>query len=317
MDTLIKNLLNGDPVALARAITLSESKRSEHQVQAQKILMAVEGKKKGRVIAISGPPGVGKSSFIEVLGLRLTHKQRKVAVLAIDPSSSLTGGSILGDRTRMEELSKSELAFIRPSPSGDYLGGVAAKTREAVILCEAAGFDDVIIETVGVGQSEYKVSYLSDMLILLAQAGSGDDLQGIKRGIMEMANLIIINKADGNMQALAQQTKNYLEQACHLALFHKKAPILLVSALEKTGLSQCLGEIDRYFHDHKNEIDTRRKEQRTYWLRELYTSHLERFWRQKASQKLWQKIEQQVKLGKTSPWEGSQLLYEHLKKEIN
>ncbi len=206
-DPLLKPLLDGDRHALARAITLIESTRSDHRERADALLAAVlPHSGKSVRLGITGVPGVGKSTFIERFGLGLIEKGRRLAVLAIDPSSKRGGGSILGDKTRMEELSRRDSAFIRPSPAGATLGGVARRTREAMLLVEAAGFDTVIVETVGVGQSETAVADMVDMFIVLLLPGGGDDLQGIKRGVIELADLIVVNKADGDMKAAAQRS---------------------------------------------------------------------------------------------------------------
>ena len=196
----------GDRRALARAITLVESARADHREEALALLEALRPAPQALRIGLSGTPGVGKSTFIEAFGLMLTGQGLKVAVLAVDPSSSRSGGSILGDKTRMEQLSRDPRAFIRPSPSQTHLGGVARRTREAVALCEAAGFDVVLVETVGVGQSETMVADLTDLFLLLLAPAGGDELQGVKRGIMEMADLILVNKADGDLKAAALRT---------------------------------------------------------------------------------------------------------------
>jgi LAO/AO transport system kinase len=210
-------VLAGDRRALARAITLVESTRPEHRAQAESLLDAVLPATGGaRRIGISGTPGVGKSTFIEELGLRLVGHGQRIAVLAVDPSSARTGGSILGDKTRMGDLSRRPDAFIRPSPSSGSLGGVARRTREALLLCEAAGFDVVLVETVGVGQSETAVAEICDLFLLLVAPGGGDDLQGIKRGIMELADVVAVNKADGEMAFAARHTAADYRHALHL-----------------------------------------------------------------------------------------------------
>ena len=195
-----QDILNGSRRALARAITLAESRRRDHRLAAEALLQELlPATGKAIRLGISGVPGVGKSTFIEAFGLYLIAQGHKVAVLAVDPTSPVTGGSILGDKTRMEQLSRAPEAFIRPSPTGGTLGGVARRTREAMLLCEAAGFDVVIVETVGVGQSETAVNDLVDMFLLLLLPGGGDELQGIKKGIVEIADLICINKADSDL----------------------------------------------------------------------------------------------------------------------
>ncbi|MEQ3690211.1 MAG: methylmalonyl Co-A mutase-associated GTPase MeaB, partial [Flavobacterium sp.] len=214
---LVDAILKGDKTALSRAITLVESTNVSHLEKATEVIQGcLPHANKSVRIGITGVPGVGKSTFIEAFGKHLTSLGKKVAVLAVDPSSSISHGSILGDKTRMEELVKDENAFIRPSASGDSLGGVARKTREAIILCEACGFDTIVIETVGVGQSETAVHSMVDFFLLLKIAGAGDELQGIKRGIMEMADAIVINKADGDNMAKAKLAKTEFNRALHM-----------------------------------------------------------------------------------------------------
>ena len=204
---LATGVLDGERRALARAITLAESTRPDHRADAEALLAAVLPHTGGSVrIGISGAPGAGKSTFIEALGLHVIAQGHRVAVLAVDPSSTRSGGSILGDKTRMEELTRSPAAFVRPSPTGGTLGGVARRTREVLLLCEAAGFDVVLVETVGVGQSEVAVSAMVDLFLVLVAPGAGDELQGIKRGIMELADLVVVNKADGDLAAAATAT---------------------------------------------------------------------------------------------------------------
>jgi len=213
----IEKLVQGDLGSLARAITLVESQKTDHRKQATELINSIYNHRTEAIrIGITGIPGVGKSTFIESLGKEILHQGHRVAILAIDPSSSKSGGSILGDKTRMEELSRSEDAFIRPSPSGGTLGGIAARTRESMLLCEAAGFDVILIETVGVGQSETEVINITDCFLMLGMPGTGDDLQGIKRGIMEAADVIVINKADGTNIDAAKKAKAQLQMAMHL-----------------------------------------------------------------------------------------------------
>ncbi len=237
-----ERIIAGDRRALARAITLIESGRADHRAQATDLLESVRGSGREALrIGLSGTPGVGKSTFIESFGLMLTGQGLKVAVLAVDPSSARSGGSILGDKTRMERLSREPGAFIRPSPSRSHLGGVARRTREAVALCEAAGFDVVLIETVGVGQSETVVAEMSDIFVLLLAPAGGDELQGVKRGIMEIADLILVNKADGDLKPAAERTR--ADYAGALRLLRKRAQdpegfpkAICVSALQDDGL---------------------------------------------------------------------------------
>lgn len=222
VDDLAPRILSGERRALARAITLVESIRADHRAAATALLDRVgQAGRQALRIGLSGTPGVGKSTFIESFGLMLTGQGLKVAVLAVDPSSSRSGGSILGDKTRMEFLSRDPNAFIRPSPSQTHLGGVARRTREAVALCEAAGFDVILIETVGVGQSETLVAEMTDLFILLMAPAGGDELQGVKRGIMEMADIILVNKADGDLKPAAMRT--VADYAGALRLLRKRA----------------------------------------------------------------------------------------------
>lgn len=238
----------GDRRALARAITLVESARADHRAEALALIDALRPAREALRIGLSGTPGVGKSTFIETFGLMLTGQGLRVAVLAVDPSSARSGGSILGDKTRMERLSRDPLAFIRPSPSQSQLGGVARRTREAVSLCEAAGFDVVLIETVGVGQSETVVAELSDLFLLLLAPAGGDELQGVKRGIMEMADLILVNKADGELKPAAMRTVADYAGALQLLRRRPQDPpgfpkALPVSALEAEGLAQAWADM--------------------------------------------------------------------------
>ncbi len=231
----------GDRRSLARAITLVESARADHRAQALALLSSLGNDRQALRIGLSGTPGVGKSTFIEAFGKMLTGMGKRVAVLAVDPSSARSGGSILGDKTRMELLSRDPLAFIRPSPSQAQMGGVARRTREAVALCEAAGFDVVLIETVGVGQSETMVSEMCDLFLLLLAPAGGDELQGVKRGIMEMADMILVNKADGDLRPAAARTCADYAGALHLLRRRPQDPegfpkAMMVSAVEQTGM---------------------------------------------------------------------------------
>ena len=269
---LINALLNGDITALSQAITIVESKNPNHNSQANQIIKAcLPHANKSVRIGITGVPGVGKSTFIEAFGNYLTTQEKKVAVLAVDPSSTLTKGSILGDKTRMESLVNNPNAYIRPSASGDSLGGVARKTRETIILCEAAGFNTILIETVGVGQSETAVHSMVDFFLLLKLAGAGDELQGIKRGIIEMADAIAINKADGDNLKAAKLAKVEFNRALHL--YPPKAStwqpkVTLCSGLKNEGIDNIWSVINDYillttensFFNHK------RKEQNKFWL---------------------------------------------------
>jgi LAO/AO transport system kinase len=239
---LALRLRSGDRRALARAITLVESTRPDHRQRAEALLDEVLPSTGGaRRVGISGSPGVGKSTFIEAFGLARLDEGHRLAVLAVDPSSARTGGSILGDKTRMEQLSRRPEAFIRPSPSGGSLGGVARRTREALLLCEAAGFDLVVVETVGVGQSETAVAGICDLFLLLVGPGSGDELQGIKRGIMELADVVAVNKADGATADAARHTAADYRHALRLVRpkwAGRHTPVLTCSALSGEGLDQ-------------------------------------------------------------------------------
>ncbi len=279
-EDLISGILQGDITALSRAITLIESTNSDHLAKANEIIKGCLPYANNSVrIGITGVPGVGKSTFIEAFGMYLTSIGKKVAVLAVDPSSSISHGSILGDKTRMEELVKNENAFIRPSASGDTLGGVARKTRETIILCEACGFDTIIIETVGVGQSETAVHSMVDFFLLLKISGAGDELQGIKRGIMEMADTIVINKADGDNIAKAKLAKTEFNRALHL--FPPKSSgwipkVTTCSAYEKTGIDAIWKIISEYFEFVKSNhyFDEKRQNQNQFWMMETINEQL-------------------------------------------
>lgn len=247
---LADRIRKGERTALARGITLVESSRADHQAQAQALLAELlPDTGKAIRVGLSGAPGVGKSTFTEAFGTFLTARGHKVAVLAIDPSSARSGGSILGDKTRMEQLARDPNAFIRPSPAGRTLGGVARRTREAMLLVEAAGFDVVLIETVGVGQSETSVADMVDMFVLLLSPGGGDELQGIKRGIMELADLIVVNKADGDLIPAAKRAAMEYRGALHL--MRPKNPywtpdVKLVSALKGEGLEEVWAAVEAH-----------------------------------------------------------------------
>lgn len=275
-EELAERIRAGERRALARAITLVESGRADHREKAQALLDALAATPGEALrVGLSGTPGVGKSTFIEAFGTMLTGQGHRVAVLAVDPSSARSGGSILGDKTRMERLSRDPKAFIRPSPSQSALGGVARRTREAVSLCEAAGFDLVLIETVGVGQSETMVAEMTDLFILLMAPAGGDELQGVKRGIMEMADLILVNKADGDLKPAAERTRADYAGALQLLRRRPQDPegfpkAICVSALEEAGLAQAWAEMQaladwRRKHGH---FEARRAQQARYWFAE-------------------------------------------------
>lgn len=277
---LIAGILNGDKTALSRAITLVESTNPEHLEKANEIIQAcLPHANKSIRIGITGVPGVGKSTFIEAFGRQLTSLGKKVAVLAVDPSSTISHGSILGDKTRMEELVKDENAFIRPSASGETLGGVARKTRETIILCEACGFDTIVIETVGVGQSETAVHSMVDFFLLLKISGAGDELQGIKRGIMEMADAIVINKADGDNINKAKLAKTEFNRALHLFPAKKSGWIptaATCSSITKVGIKEVWETISDYITLVKSNhyFEEKRKEQNQFWMMETINEQL-------------------------------------------
>jgi len=258
-------IVAGSTVVLGRAITLIESQLESDQQQAEELLQSLLPLTGNSIrLAVSGVPGVGKSTFIESFGKFLTSQHHKVAVLAIDPTSSKTHGSILGDKTRMEELSKDPNAFVRPTATGGHLGGVAGKTRETILLCEAAGYDIIIIETVGVGQSEISVRSMVDFVLLLMLAGAGDELQGIKKGIIEIADGIAINKADGDNIAHAKKAQAELSHALHLVSSSTK--VVTCSALAKTGLDEIWKMISSF--KEQDAWLERRKDQQQEWLSE-------------------------------------------------
>lgn len=268
---LATSLIEGNRSALAKAITLAESQKHDDQQAFQELLKEVIPNT-GRSIrlGITGAPGVGKSTFIESFGGLLTNQGKRVAVLSIDPSSPLTKGSILGDKTRMENLSKNPLAYIRPSASLNFFGGVAHATRESILLCEAAGFDVVIIETIGVGQSEFSVKDMCDCFLLLMLAGAGDELQGIKKGIMEMADIIAITKADGNNKKQAELARAEYQHALHLVRSHEdwSPKVVTSSALENIGIAETWTEITQFIELQKktNQFEIVRKQQQAIWL---------------------------------------------------
>lgn len=317
MHDLVAPLLEGDRIALGRAITIIESTRVSDQSAATALLNAcLSHSGKSFRIAISGAPGVGKSTFIEALGMQLTKSGHRVAVLAIDPSSDVSHGSILGDQARMTQLSRDPNAFIRPSPSGSTIGGVARRTREAIILCEAAGYDYILIETVGVGQREMSVREMTDIFLLLLQPGAGDGLQGIKRGIMESADWLIVNKADGPLQPLAEQTRLQYAQAVHL--FPEKPSGLavktsLVSALNGKGIDAIVSGLEEWFAASKDSgyFDINRRNQLRYWFRTSLLERLESWFFDQYTDDYLQ-WEQAVLNGETTPFQASDALASRL-----
>ena len=267
-------ILTGDRRALAKAITLVESQRPQDVETAQRLLKRVLPHTGNSIrIGITGVPGVGKSTFIEAFGQHVIEQGHRLAVLAVDPSSPVAGGSILGDKTRMEALSREEAAFIRPSPAGRALGGVAFKTRESLLLCEAAGFDIILVETVGVGQSEHQVAGMVDFFLLLMLPGGGDELQGIKKGILELADAIVVNKADGSSESLARTTQQHYRSAMSL-LRHDdfwEPKVMTCSALQRQGIEDIWKMISDYADASRanGAFDEVRAEQNLSWMRQL------------------------------------------------
>jgi len=322
----VDGILNGDITILSQAVTLVESSKPEHQEIAQEIIVKCLPFSGNSVrIGITGVPGVGKSTFIEAMGKHITAKGQKLAVLAIDPSSERTKGSILGDKTRMEDLSIDPNAYIRPSPSAGSLGGVARKTRETIVLCEAAGFNHIFIETVGVGQSETAVHSMVDFFLLLMLAGAGDELQGIKRGIMEMADAITINKADGNNIEKAGLARVQYMNALHLfpaADSGWKPKVLTCSAYMKTGISEIWDTIDEYLVHVKNNsyFQHRRNEQAKFWMYETINEHLRNnFYQNEQIKALMEESEKKVLKEEISSFVAAKKLlelYDQIRKKI-
>jgi len=314
---LVDGILAGNISALSRAITLVESTNADHLEKANEVIKAcLPHANKSVRIGITGVPGVGKSTFIEAFGKHLTGLGKKVAVLAVDPSSTISHGSILGDKTRMEELVKDSNAFIRPSASGETLGGVARKTRETIILCEAAGFDTIIIETVGVGQSETAVHSMVDFFLLLKIAGAGDELQGIKRGIMEMADAIVINKADADNIRKANLAKVEFSRALHLFPAKKSGwtpTTATCSAVTHEGIPEVWETIEEFLELVKgnNSFSEKRKDQNQYWLLETINEQLKtNFYNHPEIQKLLEENKKAVQNDEISPFAAAQILLE-------
>jgi len=313
--SLSASIISGNHTALAQGITLVESTSPKHQKQAQQLIeLCLPHANKSVRIGITGVPGVGKSTFIEALGTHLTKHNKKVAVLAVDPTSSVSHGSILGDKTRMDSLSQNPNAFIRPSASGDSLGGVARKTREAIILCETAGFDTILIETVGVGQSETIVHSMVDFFLLLKLAGAGDELQGIKRGIIEMADGIAINKADGENEKAAKIAKVAFTKALHLYPPKDSGwtpQIRTCSAINDIGITEIWESIQEYITQAKenNYFIHKRSEQNKYWLLQTVENSLrENFYRNLKIQAQLPKLIASVQRNELTPFTAAQSL---------
>ena len=268
-DAYVEGVRAGERAMLARTITLIESEHPRHEALAQEVLTRLLPSTGAALrVGISGVPGVGKSTFIDALGMHLVGLGKRVAVLAIDPSSTVSGGSILGDKTRMARLSRESLAYIRPSPSSGTLGGVARKTRETLLLCEAAGFDVVLVETVGVGQSETVVADMVDFYLVLMLAGAGDELQGIKRGILEIADMLAINKADGDNAIRAERARSEYRAALHLMRPGAEPEITTCSALENTGIERVWSSIAKRLEAQRasGELEKRRRVQQVQWM---------------------------------------------------
>ena len=301
VDAFEEGILNGDRSILARAITLIESSRADDQKVAQDLLVRLMRRPQNSLrIGITGVPGVGKSTFIDSFGSNLTALGHKVAVLAVDPTSSRSGGSILGDKTRMARLAIDPSAYVRPSPTSGVLGGVARKTRETIALCEAAGFDVIIVETVGVGQSETLVANMVDFFLVLMLPGAGDELQGIKKGILEIADMIAVNKSDGENKTRAMAASGEYRAALHIlspqsALW--SPPVVICSGLANEGLDEIWSEIQRYRETMtaSNEFDKKRQKQAITWMKELLEERvLQRLYQDPKIRDLAKRLEEDV-----------------------
>jgi len=315
LEKYVAGILSGNVSLLSAAITLIESANSRHRELAEQIIEeCLPHSGKSIRIGITGVPGVGKSTFIESFGTFLTTQERKIAVLAIDPSSQKSGGSILGDKTRMEDLSTNKNAYVRPSPAKGSLGGVARNTRETILLCEAAGYDTILIETVGVGQSEIAVHGMVDFFLLLMLAGAGDELQGIKRGIMEMADAVVITKADGDNISNSKRAKTEYKNALHLFPASESnwiPTVNICSAYAKTGINDVWKTIQSYQNQTtiNGYFDHKRKTQSKYWMYETIDEELKRnFFNHPEISKEIKKIEREVTDGSISPFKAAHLL---------
>lgn len=320
IDEIFEGVLSGNRRHLAKAITLIESKREEDFKNSLKLLDRLVPYSGNSIrIGITGTPGVGKSTFIESFGLYLIDKGYKVAVLAVDPSSKKTGGSILGDKTRMEELSRNNNAFIRPSPSGNTLGGVARKTREAMIVCEAAGYDAILVETVGVGQSEVAVADMVDLFTLLILPNSGDELQGIKRGVMELSDIILVNKAEKWNMDKAKLAKSEIESA--LMMFSPREdgwniPVILTSGLKRVGFDEYYTSMMSYFELMKKKglFTKKRDYQYLSWMWSMVDDYIkDKIHNDKNMRELIAKCQKDIISKKTSPFSVAEILVDNLK----
>jgi LAO/AO transport system kinase len=316
VEEFVRGIRAADRVLLGQAITLVESAKDEHQAIALEIISQLLTLSRSHPlpslrVAITGAPGVGKSSFIEALGMHLVGLGRRPAVLAIDPSSTVSGGSILGDKTRMERLSASEQAFVRPSPSGDSLGGVAHKTREAIVLVEAAGFDTVLLETVGVGQSEIAAQRMTDVFLLMLLPGAGDELQGIKRGIVEMADFLVVNKSDGERLKLANQARAHYQNAAHLFPARPSGwqpRVVACSALENKGIAEVWEAVLEFQKQTlaNGFLQENRRQQARYWFEDSLEMQLKStFYNNPAIKAKRAELEPEVMAGRMSPTEAA------------
>lgn len=315
IDEFITGIRNNNKTLLAKAITLVESNSVSHYARGRDILKKT-GPDPGRSlrIGITGPPGSGKSTIIEEIGLELLSKGHRVAILAVDPSSTLTGGSILGDKTRMERLTREDNCFIRPSPSGGTLGGVTRKSRETILLCEAAGYDVILLETVGVGQSEITVRSMVDFFALILNPGSGDELQGIKRGVMELADLIVVNKADGNNLKRAEITKGEYSRAIHYLLPSTEGwtrEVISASAMEKKGIKKIIEIVENFKNNtvESGVFERRRSEQAFSWTISLVEDYLkDNFYSSRVIRGKLMEVREKIIAGKMLPTDGAEEL---------
>lgn len=320
IEELAQGIKEGKRRHLAKAITLVESNLEEDQKRSNELFKLVKEEKETIRIGISGVPGVGKSTFIEALGNLLIEKGHKVAVLAVDPSSPSSGGSILGDKTRMETLSTSKNAFIRPSPTAGTLGGVTKRTRESMLLCEAAGYDVVLIETVGVGQSEFEVASMVDCFLVMMLPGAGDSLQGIKRGILEITDILVVNKADGDQERLAYQARSEYEQTFHfLQSKYEDIPVqfLAISALKNIGILDVWNSVKTFIDSLKEKelFGALRNEQNLKWFKRLTEDKLLReLWETPNNKEQAQELKRKIIKNELSPSVAAALMIENLNK---